>query len=132
MGERTDTTLNNLGESTDFGTDLDREDSLEQDGVLTVVDLSDEDQITVVRAEIEQTRSELGETLAELQDRLSPQTLKEQAKDAITDVASHAKDKVSEVAHQAVDDAVGSAKDAVHGAVDSAKGAMHDAVDSAK
>lgn len=49
-----------------------------------------------IRARIEQTRSELGDTLSALQDRLEPERLKEQAKEQIQEQVDAAKESVKE------------------------------------
>jgi len=46
------------------------------------------DEVAAVRADIEQTRAELGETVDAIQERLSPQRLKEQAKARASSAAS--------------------------------------------
>lgn len=49
-----------------------------------------------LRAHIEQTRSEMSETIQQLQERLDPQRLKEQAKEEISEQIDAAKDSVKE------------------------------------
>ncbi len=46
------------------------------------------DEVAAARADIEQTRAELGETIDAIQERLSPQRLKEQAKARASSAAS--------------------------------------------
>jgi hypothetical protein len=68
-----------------------------------------------IRASIEQTRSEMSETINAIQEKLSPQHLMEQAKDSIRDatvgrveeMVSNVGDKVGEMAGQAGDTAGG-------------------------
>lgn len=57
-----------------------------------------------IRADIETTREELGETIDALQDKLNPERIKENAKAAVVnraqEVAQTAKDKVVEIKDQ--------------------------------
>ena len=76
-----------------------------------------------LREEIEQTRDEMGATLDAIQERLSPETLKDQAKDVVQEAAEQAK----EVVQQAVREAGEQAREVVREATTQAKGAVHDA-----
>lgn len=67
-----------------------------------------------IRADIVRTRSDLGETLDRIQERLNPQHLKEQAKDAVRGAT------------------IGKAEQAVSTARDSAKGAFDTMLDTIK
>jgi ElaB/YqjD/DUF883 family membrane-anchored ribosome-binding protein len=86
----------------------------------------------VSQADIDQTRAEMGQTIDAIQDKLRPQTLAQQAKDAISQVGSHAKDTLSDVTHTAVRNVVDEAKGAYHGVMDPVKDTVGGAVDSAK
>jgi ElaB/YqjD/DUF883 family membrane-anchored ribosome-binding protein len=91
----------------------DMEDTIEVD--------EDEQTIQVARTQIEQTRSDISGTLDAIKDKLQPQTLMQQAKEAV-------KETVQETTHQAVD----SAKAAVTNVVDTAKEKVEGVVDSAR
>lgn len=54
------------------------------------------DETEEIRANIEQTRAEMSETIDALQDRLSPTALKEQAQDQFDDIKEHVKEQVRE------------------------------------
>jgi hypothetical protein len=125
---------------------------------LSAMDDTDDVEVTeveVTRAKIEQTRSEMGDTIEAIKDKLNPQMLAQQAKDTVhdvtTDLAERAKETVHAVtsdvvqqakenlpemtanmAHKAVGSAVDTAKEAVGDAVGTAKEAVGSAVDSAK
>jgi vacuolar-type H+-ATPase subunit H len=104
-------------------------------------------EVEVRRGQIEQTRTDISETLDAIKDKLQPQTLMHQAKATLQDVTSdvaqkaretvhsvvqEAREAIPEVAHNAVSSAVDTAKGAVGNAVDSAKDAVGGVVDSAK
>jgi len=76
-----------------------------------------------LRDDIEQTREDMGATLEAIQDRLSPETLKDQAKDVVQEAAEQAK----EVVQQAVREAGEQAREVVREATTQAKEAVHDA-----
>jgi len=76
MGERPD----------EIGRDPGRRDPLDADAATPDPTLGTEaevDEIEVTRVEIERTRAGMGETVDAIQDRLSPENLKEQAKDRV-------------------------------------------------
>jgi uncharacterized protein YjbJ (UPF0337 family) len=79
-----------MGQTTDKMSDLEITDE--------AVDVSNEttESPEEIRARIEQTRSELGDTLSALQDRLEPERLKEQAKEQIQEQVDAAKESVKE------------------------------------
>lgn len=54
------------------------------------------DETAEIRAEIEQTRGDLSETINAIQERLDPQTLVEQAKDAVRETATGAVEQARE------------------------------------
>ena len=84
------------------------------------------DGVEATRAQIEQTRSELSETIDAIQQKLSPQNLAEQAKSTVRDATvGKAGDMVSNVtdtARQAVSNAGDTAMETVSSAGDTAKG----------
>ena len=84
------------------------------------------DDVEATRAQIEQTRSELSETIDAIQQKLSPQNLAEQAKSTVRDATvGKAGDMVSNVtdtARQAVSNAGDTAMETVSSAGDTAKG----------
>jgi len=116
-------------------------------------------EVEVTRTRIEQTRSEMGDTIEAIKEKLNPQVLTQQAKDTVhsvtADLAQQAKETVHSVSadlaqqaketiHAVTTDVVTQAKQnlpemtanmahqAVGSAVDTAKEAVGDAVDTAK
>jgi len=90
------------------------------------------------RAEIEQTRAEMGGTIGAIAEKLNPQTLMEQAKETAhevaADVAQQAKDVVEHAKESVHDATVGRAQEAigrVRGAVSDTVHTAQDAVGSA-
>jgi len=81
------------------------------------------DETEAIRVEIEQTRVEMGGTLDAIQDRLNPETLKDQAKDVVDEAAEQAK----EIITTAVREAGEQAREVVREATTQAKVAVHDA-----
>jgi hypothetical protein len=79
-----------------------------------VVEEGQVDEVEATRLEIEQTRAEMSETVDAIQERLSPDTIKEQAKDRVKEAAEQAKDTVKEAT-------VGRVEQAVSGAGDTAR-----------
>ncbi len=75
-----------------------------------------EDETEDLREEIEETRTELSATLNAIQEKLAPQRLMDQAKDAVQDTTEHVVDQAKHAAHEVVVDAVGHTKEAVHDA----------------
>ncbi len=59
------------------------------------------DETEAIRVEIEQTRVEMGGTLDAIEERLGPETLKEQATDVIQEAAEQAKEVVSTAVREA-------------------------------
>ena len=118
------------------------------------------DDIDIARSHIEQTRANMGETLAAIQEKLNPQTLMDQAKTTlhavtadvmgqaksavqdvsgnltstvhtiVSDVSDHAKETAKDAATGAISGAVGEVKDAVGGAVTATKEAVGTAYDT--
>lgn len=107
--------------------------------------------IEITRAQIDQTRNEMSETIDAIRARLEPQTLAEQAKETVADITTQAKEKAADLAADVMDkaketvhDVVQEAKEtlptltsnaaqsAVSGAVDTARDAVGSAVDTAR
>jgi len=59
-------------------------------------DTTSTDDTSEIRADIEQTRAEMSETINALTERLSPSNLKEQAQEQLHDVKEHVKEQVKE------------------------------------
>ncbi len=55
-------------------------------------------EVVETRIEIEQTRADMSETIDAIQERLSPQNLKEEARDRVREVASEATDRARDAA----------------------------------
>ena len=70
-----------------------------------------------IRAQIGQTRAEMSETINAIQDRLNPQTLKEQAQEQVEELADQAKEKLKETVQETVQTAKDAAYDATIGKV---------------
>jgi len=87
-----------------------------------------------IRAEIAQTRSELSETIDAIQERLSPQTLVAEAKDAVREATvGRAEQMVSNVGQtvgNAANEVVSTAEDVVSTAGDTARGATSTIMDT--
>src|SRR5687768_1536880 len=80
----------------------------------TAADTSSADEVQQTRAQIEETCSNMGETLGAIADRLDPQNLMHQAKETAHEVVQNTKEAV-------YDATVGRAQRAVGGAVDTVK-----------
>jgi vacuolar-type H+-ATPase subunit H len=76
-----------------------------------------------LQADIAETRAELDATVDAIQERLSPEYLKSQAKDVVHDAADQARAIIRDATEQAKD----IVHEAVHDATEQAKGAVHDA-----
>src|SRR3954454_9268037 len=87
-------------------------------------DLDSDVETEVVLDEIAQTRAEMSATLDEIQARLQPSTLADQAKETIAEHATDMKDQLVEQAKEVVYDAtIGRAERMVYDARESARGA---------
>lgn len=84
--------------------------------------------VEATRAQIEQTRGEMGETIEAIRERLNPQTLSEQAKETVSDITSNVMEKARATAHDMVQDA----KESVTHVMHEAKETVHDVVQEAK
>jgi len=76
------------------------------------------------RAQIAQTRAEMSETIEALKEKLSPDALKAQAKEAVKEAASNAVHSTVEKAKEAVGGAMEATMGAVGGAISAAKEAF--------
>lgn len=89
---------------------------------------SDDDQATeAIRSDIEQTRSEMGQTINAIQEKLNPQQLMEQAKNTAVEAATEVMDHAKEAVTETVDHVRDSAKDVAVDTVDHAKQTVRDA-----
>lgn len=78
-----------------------------------VIDESTTDETIAIRADIEQTRANMSETIDALQERLSPTNLKEQAKEQVREQFQEAKEQVREATIGRVENMVHNASDTV-------------------
>jgi ElaB/YqjD/DUF883 family membrane-anchored ribosome-binding protein len=90
-----------------------------------VTDTDDVDEeVIVVRAEIEQTRDEMSDTIDAIQERLNPQVLMQQAKEAAQETVQEKVDQAKDTVRQAtigkVEDAMNTAGEKVQEAMSSA------------
>jgi ElaB/YqjD/DUF883 family membrane-anchored ribosome-binding protein len=76
-----------------------------------------------IEAEIEQTRAEMSETIDAIQQRLSPENLKEEAKETASELAEHAKQAAREAVQHAVHEARAHAREAILDARDAVRDA---------
>lgn len=79
------------------------------------------DETEELREEIEQTRSELSETLTAIEEKLSPQSLMEQAKEAAHEAVGDAVDQTKEAVHEAT---IGKVEHMVSNVGDTARGLL--------
>jgi hypothetical protein len=93
-------------------------------------------EISRARADIEQTRANLSETLEAIKDKVDPQLLMDQAKGTIHEVTSDVLGQAKETVHTIVTDVRANARDAASDAVtevkDAVGGAVGSAIDSTK
>jgi ElaB/YqjD/DUF883 family membrane-anchored ribosome-binding protein len=106
---------------------------------LDTIDDADDVEVTeveVTRARIEQTRSEMGETIDAIKEKLNPQTLAQQAKETVREAtigrAQEAASSAVDTAKEAVSGAVDTAREVVSGAVDTAREAMSNVGETAR
>jgi len=81
------------------------------------------DRPEAIEAGIEQTRSDLSSTIDAIQQRLSPDNLKEEAKDQASELAEHAKQAAREAVQHAVEEARMHAREAIQEARDAVRDA---------
>lgn len=74
------------------------------------------DDPAAIEAEIERTRNEMSGTIDAIQQRLSPENLKEEAKETAVDLAEHAKQAAREAVQHAVHEAKVHAREAIQDA----------------
>src|SRR3954464_6103786 len=78
----------------------------------------DSDQSTeAIRADIDSTRTEMGQTINAIQEKLNPQQLMDQAKNTVVETASQVIDKAKDSVTETVDHVTGSTKEAAVEAV---------------
>jgi len=82
---------------------------------VTIVPDDDED-VADIRSDIEQTRDHMSETINALQERLSPDTLKEQVKEQVAEQVREVKDNVREATIGKAENMVRNAGETVNGA----------------
>lgn len=87
------------------------------------------DEVEAARADIDQTRANIGETLDAIKDKLDPHALMEEAKDRATEAASNVMEKAKDTVHNVVTDVSTHAKETAKGAV---TGAVSGVVDEAR
>ena len=81
-----------------------------------------------LRVEIEQTRAEMSVTIDAIQERLNPETLIQQAKEAARDTVENAAQHAKEAVHDAT---IGKAEQVVRNVTDTAQDVVHSAGDTA-
>lgn len=81
---------------------------------------SGDNDVDATRAEIERTRADMSQTVDQIQEKLDPQLLMDQAKERASEFAQQTKESIKEAT-------VGKAQQAVGSAVDSTKEFMNDA-----
>src|SRR5690348_9375713 len=100
MGETTDEVrYNNLPDDSTF----------EQD-----TNIEETDETAAIRSNIDQTRAEMSDTIEAIQERLSPQTLKEQMKDQVREQFEEAKTVVRDATIGKAEEMVRNAGDTVN------------------
>jgi hypothetical protein len=100
--------------------------SLEYD-THSAADEVDDPAIAIARAEIEQTRAEMSETIDALQERLRPEVLKEQAKETAQHVAQEKVEQAKGAIRQAT---LGRVEETVNAATDAAQSVASSAGDA--
>jgi ElaB/YqjD/DUF883 family membrane-anchored ribosome-binding protein len=94
--------------------------------------MEDDASVEVTRAQIEQTREEMSDTIEAIREKLNPQTLAEQAKEKVSDITTDVVEKAKSAVHDKVSGAVTEAKEAVGSAVSSVKETVGDAAGTVK
>jgi ElaB/YqjD/DUF883 family membrane-anchored ribosome-binding protein len=99
-------------------------------------ELSENEDIVIVRAQIEQTRADMSDTIDAIKEKLSPQNLMQQAKESVREAtvgkAQEAMSKAMDATRSAVGTAVDTTKEAIGSAMDSTREVMGNAMDSAR
>ncbi|HEX2914260.1 MAG TPA: DUF3618 domain-containing protein [Chloroflexia bacterium] len=123
----------NTGYSSDTRLDLDRayqnRTAGDVDTTASAGSATDSDDISAIEGEIEQTRAEMSQTIDEIQARLAPERLVDEAKEAAKDKATEAIDTVKQTVHDAtigrvenmVDNVTGTAQEAGSGIMETIK-----------
>lgn len=70
----------------------------------------EENEVEVTRAQIEQTRSGMSDTIEAIKDKLNPQVLMNQAKETVTDVAGTLAQRAKDTVHDVTSDVLQQAK----------------------
>lgn len=83
------------------------------DADMTTDDTATTDETAVIRADIDQTRADMSETINALTERLSPTNIKEQAKEQVKEQYYEAKEMVREATIGRVENMVSNASDTV-------------------
>jgi len=102
----------------------------EDDRIATVDDDEMEDQVTeveVTRAQIEQTRADIGSTLDAIKGKLNPQDLAQQAKETVHDMAANVAEQAKVTVHEVTAHVVQQAKETAHDVAERAKEVAADA-----
>jgi len=81
---------------------------------VTIVPDDDDENVGEIRSDIEQTRDHMSETINAIQDRLSPDTLKEQVKEQVAEQVREVKDNVREATIGKAEDMVRNAGETVN------------------
>lgn len=128
-----------MGERAPGMTQPDRLDDIRGTGSFDSLAMEGDGQVSMGRAtpeptepaslasEIDQTRSDLTETLDAIQERLAPDRITSQAVDAASEVTEQAKDAALEVAEYAIREATEQIKAAVHELKDQARASVREA-----
>lgn len=89
------------------------------------------DEVAAARAQIEETRSHLSETVDAIKEKLSPHNLMEEAKESVKEAASNKIEQVKEAAMDIVHNVTDSVTGFAHNLTDGAKNLAHNMSDSA-
>jgi len=100
----------------------------------TAADDTTTDDTAEIRADIEQTRAEMSETINALTERLSPTNIKEQAQEQLQEVKEHVKEQVKEQYYEAKEmvreATIGRVENMVHNASDTVTDAGSSVLDT--
>ncbi len=107
--------------------DIDRYDTTDPDD-LRSDDLQESDEVAKTRAEIEQTRGDMAETLNAIKDKLDPKGLMDEAKVRVEEITSNLAEKAKDTVHSIAEDVTSHAKEAGHNAVSGVLDEAKDAV----
>jgi len=126
VGQRSD----EVGRRPEDVSPVDRDVTIDRDVIITsdqegAVVPDDQASPEEIRADIERTRADMSETIDAIQERLSPQTLKEEAKEQVREQFQEVKETVREAT-------IGKAEDMVRSAGDTATQARYTIVETVK